>query len=80
MNYVTVVREVWGKSQDQLDGQDLVHGETVLMKWPNGCKEQHTILLDVRNSDTLAYINHKINGTVNRLYLRWQPTVLLERV
>ncbi len=67
------------KFKDQLDDSDLEHGELVHLKWPDGVQEMKQIYLDIQNSDVKAYVLHMVHGTENRIYLRYQPAVLIER-
>lgn len=82
MSAVQKVHIGCGRHEDQLDGVTLGAGEVVLVKWPKSTSpEVYAIHIDnrERDRDRLAYIVAPVNGTTNRVYLRWQPTVQVER-
>jgi len=82
MDHVKKVVDDCGHSTDQLDGVDLKEGEGVYLLWPDTADiEPYTVHVDHRrrDKDKLAFVVAPVRGTTNRVYLRWQKTVLVSR-
>lgn len=87
-----VIRDMYYREVDQLDGKDLIDGEKLLIKWFDGTVSEEAVKIDESSYTVVehgghakidvkkAYINCFIHGGFIRFYLADNPKTLCERI